>query len=298
MRQPGKRSGTPPASSLRAVPNWSKLLHERFNKNVPSFGTPHDEPNSQIAVEARASMGLISTTGPLLLVVLRSVMMILGQAVASGILYLRHDPSPWHNAGYWWKVYATAADISCLLAMRYFLRREGLRLRDLLGPVRLRFGRDIFLGLGYFLLAFPFFMGGSILAQRWLYSNPATMPGAYIAAPHTLPAWAVVYSLFLWYILWSPTEEATYQAYSLPRLRALTGRTSMAVVIVGFWWAAQHATFPFILDPRYLLFRILSFLPGVLVMMLIYWRTRRLLPVVIAHWPMDIAAAIITRPHF
>ena len=260
--------------------------------------SPHVEPNSQPAIEARASAGLISAAGPLLLIVLRSAMMVLGQAFTCGILYLSHDPSPWHNAAYWWKVYATAADIACLLAMRYFLHREGLHRRDLLGPVRLRFGRDIFLGLGYFLLAFPFFMGGGMLAQRWFYPDPTTMPGAYIASPHILPAWAVVYSLFLWYIVWSPTEEATYQAYTLPRVRALTGNTGLAFVVVGFWWAAQHTTFPFLLDVRYLLYRTLSFLPGVLVMMFIYWRTRRLLPLIIAHWPMDIAAAIITRPHF
>src|SRR6202035_1922534 len=160
------------------------------------------ELNAQPAIETRANAGLISLAGPILLIVLRSVMMILGQAATCGILYLRHDPSPWHNAAYYWKVYANVADLACLIAMRYFLHREGLRLRDLVGPIRLRFGRDIFLGLGYFLIALPFFMVGAILAQRWLYRNPAiTMPGAYIVSPHTLPAWAVVWSLFVWYLV-------------------------------------------------------------------------------------------------
>jgi len=80
----------------------------------------------------------------------------------------------------------------------------------------------------------------------------------------------------------------------LPRLQALTGRTWMAVGITGFWWAAQHCALPFFFDWRYLVFRFLAFLPGVLVAMLLYLRTRRLAPLIIAHWPMDIVAAIMT----
>ena len=104
----------------------------------------------------------------------------------------------------------------------------------------------------------------------------------------------MVYGLALWWMIWSPTEETTYQAYVVPRLQALTGRTWIAFLIVGFCWAAQHCALPFIPDWRFLLFRFLSFLPGVLMLMLIYLRTRRLAPLIVAHWPMDIGAAIMT----
>jgi membrane protease YdiL (CAAX protease family) len=95
-------------------------------------------------------------------------------------------------------------------------------------------------------------------------------------------------------MIWSPTEETTYQAYVLPRLQALTGRNWIAFSIVGVCWAAQHCALPFVPDWRYILFRFLAFLPGVLVMMLVYLRTRRLAPLIIAHWPMDIVASIMT----
>jgi membrane protease YdiL (CAAX protease family) len=106
-----------------------------------------------------------------------------------------------------------------------------------------------------------------------------------------------VYSLTLWWMIWSPTEEATYQAYVLPRLQALTGRTWIAFLIVGVCWTAQHCALPFVPDWRFLLFRFLAFLPGVLVLMLIYLRTRRLTPLIVAHWPMDIVAAIMTAAY-
>jgi hypothetical protein len=47
-------------------------------------------------------------------------------------------------------------------------------------------------------------------------------------------------------------------------------------------------------DWHYLLFRFLSFLPGCMLLTAAYLRTRRLAPLVFAHWPMDIAGAIIT----
>jgi hypothetical protein len=224
--------------------------------------------------------GRISWTGPLLLVGARSVLLITLQALIALILLAAHRPAPWRTAGDWWNIYGTLVDVGCLIGLRYFTRREGIRLRDLLGQVRLRRGRDVFLGLGFYLLAFPFFMYASYGMQLLLYRS--------------LPLWATVYSLTLWWMIWSPTEEATYQAYVLPRLQALTGRTWLALVIVGFCWAAQHCFLPFVPDWRFLLFRFLGFLPGVFMLMLLYLRTRRLAPLIIAHWPMDIVATVIT----
>jgi hypothetical protein len=64
----------------------------------------------------------------------------------------------------------------------------------------------------------------------------------------TLPRWAIVYSLSAWWMIWSPTEELTYQAYALPRIQALSGRTWVAMAVVGFWWALQHSLLPFLPD--------------------------------------------------
>jgi membrane protease YdiL (CAAX protease family) len=104
----------------------------------------------------------------------------------------------------------------------------------------------------------------------------------------------MVYGLSLWWMIWSPTEEITYQGYVVPRIEALTGCSWVAVVIVGFFWTVQHCALPFMPDWRYLVFRFLTFLPGVLLLILMYMRTRRVAPLIIAHWPMDISAALMT----
>lgn len=252
------------------------------------------QPNSLQAIQGRVAAGRISWSGFLIVLVARPALMILSQALTAFILFALRRPSPWHEAGHWWTIYGTLVDLGCLSAMAWFTRREGIRLRDLLGPVRLRFGRDIFLGLGYFALIFPLFLIGGTVAHNLLYGPSTADAGAYLVQPHAMPAWAIVYSLSLWWIIWSPTEEATYQAYLMPRLRALSGRTWLTFLIVGFVWAFQHALLPVIPDARFILFRTLAFTPGVLGMMFIYWRTRRLAPLIVAHWPMDIAGALMT----
>ena len=255
---------------------------------------PEPLANSPAAIQERVKTGRISWAGPLLLVSARSFLLMAAQVLVALILLARHCPAPWRTAGDWWGVYGTLVDIGCLIGLCYFTRREGIRLRDLIGPIRMRRAHDLLLGLGYYLLVFPFFLGANYVARILLYGSNVTMLNSYLVRSHPLPVWAMVYSLMLWWMIWSPTEETTYQAYALPRLQALTGRAWIALLIVGFWWTAQHCALPFIADGRFLLYRFLSFLPGLLIMMLLYLRTRRLAPLIFAHWPMDIAAAIIT----
>jgi len=122
----------------------------------------------------------------------------------------------------------------------------------------------------------------------------ARIPMELILQKHSLPLWATVYSLTVWWPIQSLTEEMTYQGYALPRLQALSGHTWVAVAITGFWFCAQHCMFPFVADGRYLAFHFLLFLPFLLVWMLLYLRIRRLAPFVIGHWPMDLGVAIMT----
>ena len=68
----------------------------------------------------------------------------------------------------------------------------------------------------------------------------------------------------------------------------------VANLLVALLWSAQHCALPLILDWRFVLYRFLAFLPGVAALMYLYARTRRLTPLVIAHWPMDISAGIVT----
>ena len=251
-------------------------------------------PNSKAEVEKQAAAGKIPWSGPLILIVARSAFMIVAQGLVAGIFLLRKHPAPWQAAAPWWTVYATLVDAGCLALMARFTRAEGIRLRDLIGRPRLRWGHDLFLGIGYLALIFPFFWLAAPWASRIVYgtAQPSMYPGLLTA--RALPLWGVIYSLSLFWLIWSPTEEMTYNGYALPRLYALSGRWWVAVLLVTFWWTLQHSFLPFIVDWRYVIWRFLAFLPGVAVMTLIYLLNRRLPPLILAHWTMDILAAFIT----
>jgi hypothetical protein len=253
---------------------------------------PSTPVNDPAAVHDRVADGRISWAGPLLLLSARSVLLIAAQALVALILMERGQAAPWRAAGDWWGVYANVADIGCLVLLRSFTRCEGIKFRDLLGTVRMRRGHDLWLGLGCYLLIFPVFFASTWFAKSLFFHADPRVAVGYLSRFHTLPLWATIYGVCLWWTIWSPAEEATYQAYALPRIEALTRHQWAAVLLVGFCWAAQHCALPLIPDWRYLAFRFVSFFPGVLCLMAVYLRTRRLTPVIFAHWPMDIAAAI------
>lgn len=109
-----------------------------------------------------------------------------------------------------------------------------------------------------------------------------------------LPLWALVYSFSIWLLIWSPTEEITYQGYVLPRLEILFRSRWKAVVLVSLWWAIQHPFLPFILDWKYFVWRFLVFLPSMFVLTVLYLTIRSLLPFFLAHWTMDTIALFMT----
>jgi len=238
--------------------------------------------------------GQLTWSGPLLLVVGRSLLIIAAQAVTACWLWLRFGSWSWNAAAKWWTVYGTLVDVGCLALMTVYTRKEGIRLRDLIGRVRLRWGRDLLLGALVLLLVFPFFVLAAPVVTRLLYGTTPIPAFAGLAAGRVLPLWGVIYSYSVWWLIWSPTEEMTYQGYALPRLEVLFRSRWKAIAVVGFWWALQHPFLPFILDWKYVAWRFLMFLPSMVVMTLLYLKVRRLPPFILAHWSMDILALLMT----
>jgi hypothetical protein len=255
-------------------------------------------PNSPPAIQQRIHSGRIGWRGPLALTPARAGLMLLVQAGWAAVFLVHGHPSPWRAQAPWWTVYATLVDLGCLLLLWRQTRREGIRLIDLFGIDRSRLGREALWGLLYLIVLFPIVVVGGTKLAGWLVYRTTQLSPAMLApgllSERLLPRWAVYYSLSVFWLVWSPTEEVIYQAYCAARLQALTGKTWATVTVVGFWWAFQHSLFPLVLDWRLILFRFLQFLPLVVVVQLIYLRTRCLPRMIIMHWPMDLFAALLT----
>ena len=86
-------------------------------------------------------------------------------------------------------MYATLVDIGCLALMLKFTRAEGIRLRDLIRPIRLRRGSDTALGIVCYLIFVPSFTFPGLLASKLVFgtTHPSMYPGLLTAG--NLPLW-------------------------------------------------------------------------------------------------------------
>ena len=250
--------------------------------------------NSNEEISNAIASGQITWFGPLLVLTGRSVFLILAQSVVAAVFLLMGNPTPWRAAAPWWSVYGNLADLGCLALMVYFTRKEGLRLRDLVGRIRWRWGFDLFLGLALLLVIAPCFNVVAKPVSLLAYGSPT--PNLYpgIMAGRSLPLWAIVYSFSIFLMIWTPTEEMTYQGYCLPRIFALSRNRWISILLVSFWFALQHSFLPLIPDWRYLLWRLLAFWPAMAAINLLYLWIRRLPPLIVAHWALDLLALWMT----
>ncbi len=246
-------------------------------------------PNSKAKLQEGLQAGRTTWKWPVIIVFARLILAILAQGLVAGLFLLQGHPTPWQAAAPWWIVYGTLIDIGCFVLLARLARREGIRLFDLIGFQRQRRGRDLLLGLGFIPLYIILAVVGGIVGGILIYgSNPAPA----VMAP--LPLWGTLYSLIVWPIIWAFAEEMTYQGYALPRLAVLSRKAWLAVIIVGFGWALQHSALPLMADWRWALFRFGSSLLIGMVLPIIYLRTRRLLPFIIAHWAANFVSVLIT----
>jgi membrane protease YdiL (CAAX protease family) len=218
----------------------------------------------------------------------RLTLAVVAQALVAGLFALRGNPTPWQAAAPWWVVYGTLIDVGCLIALALLARREGVRLVDLVSFERNRVGRDILIGLGFVVVYFALFMGGGVIL------GPVFYRGRQAPTPYgALPLWGALYGVLVWPLLWAIAEQTTYLGYSLPRLEALSGRAWLAVLIVAIGWAVQHIALPTMPGWRWAAYRFASALPIAVVLPIIYLRTRRVLPFILAHWVLDLAGVLM-----
>jgi membrane protease YdiL (CAAX protease family) len=185
-------------------------------------------------------------------------------------------------------------DAGCLAILVWLTRREGISLLDLVGLNKKKLLRDVLTGLGCMVVLAPVVMiGGGMLSGLLVYGSIQPALPAEVMTKH-LPLWAALYARMVWWVIWSVTEEMIYTGYALPRLQRLTGgRTALAVAIVGFFWAIQHSFLPFIPDVKVFLYLFVQMVPLVTAIQLLYLKFRRLPPLIVMHWGMDLFSTII-----
>ena len=249
---------------------------------------PSMDPNSRAALVERSEAGTLTWRGPALTLFARAALAVVAQGVVAAVFFLRESPTPWHDAEPWFPVYATLIDAGCLTLLWRLTRHEGIGPFDLVGFERSRLGRDVLLGLALIPASLVFIFGGTYGAG-WIVYGKVQQP--YFLGG--LPLWASLYGVLVFPFLWGLTEQMTYNGYLLPRFQLLSRSTSVAVAVVAFVWAMQHAFMPLTFDAKFMEYRLFASVPNSLFEVLLYLRLRRVVPFAIAHALMDGATVLI-----
>jgi membrane protease YdiL (CAAX protease family) len=218
----------------------------------------------------------------------RAVYSYLVQFLVIALLFIARNAHPYESSLGWWTVWGTAVDIACLITLTLLVRREGIRLFDLVGVVRSQLKRDLLLAIPFAIaLIVPALVIGTLL-QRVFY--PSATLGPQLQVMH-LPLWASIYSIVVWPVIWTFTEEVTYLGYLFPRLQVMTRSTTWAAVIVLAFWTIQHPALPLI-GGDYPIYRAATAFVTVFIQTMLFIWKRRLLPLIITHWIADLSPGI------
>jgi uncharacterized protein len=243
------------------------------------------------AIQSRLEEGRVPRFGPLLMLVARPAFALLAQGITLLLFAQLNVPNRSIAIRNWWSVYGTLVDFGCLGLLFWLTRREGIRLRDLIAFAKNKLKTDLLIALGIIAVVFPVCVfGGGMLAMQIAYgtTSPELPEATFI---RVLPLLGVLYSRILWWPLWSLTEELTYTGYALPRLKAITKSPWLSVALVSFFWSIQHSFLPWV-NPQHGLYLFITFIPLTVVLQLIYLRIRRLTPLIMGHWLMDLVSAV------
>lgn len=179
-------------------------------------------------------------------------------------------------------------DAGCLVLLWRLTRREGIGLFDLVDFRRERLFSDVLLGVVLIPPSLIFILGGTYAAGWIIYGT--LMQPVFLGG---LPLPAALYSVLVFPFIWGLTEQMTYNGYLVSRFQVLFRSTSLAVAIVAFVWALQHAFMPLTFDAQFMIFRLLASVPNSVFQTVLYLRLRRLIPFAIAHALMDGVTALI-----
>ncbi|WP_353987432.1 hypothetical protein [Ruicaihuangia caeni] len=225
------------------------------------------------------------------MLLLRTVLFALFQAIIAGALALGGADDPLAASAAWWPLAASAANLVNLGVLARLARLEGCALRSIYVPQRATWKRDVLTALGAVVIAAPVSMAPNLGLATLLFGDPQVALDMFV---QPLPLWAAIASVVLFPITIALTELPTYYWYVQPRLTALAGSAWVGVIAAAFFHAVQHAALPFILDPSFLLWRALMFLPfALLVALVIRWRPSVLPYLLVVHFAIDMPVALM-----
>jgi hypothetical protein len=221
----------------------------------------------------------------------RSVLFIITQALITLFLTLIGTNSAWKESARWWIFLPIFANLASIVLLILAFRAEGKRYLDILRFSRETVKSDLLWFFGSQLIGFPIAAAPMNLLGAAIFGDPM-IPINMMFRP--IPIWALVVGL-LFPLTIGFAELPTYFGYAMPRLFA-SQKSQPALgwaawLIASLFLGIQHSFLPFIADWGFILWRALMYLPFALFTGLMIKLRPSLMPYfAIGHALMDISA--------
>ncbi|MCA1029513.1 hypothetical protein LCL95_00545 [Bacillus timonensis] len=194
----------------------------------------------------------------------------------------------WQQSVAWWPFLAIVTNIICFFLLSTLVKKEGSTYLQLIHFEKSQLKSDV----KYF---FFFLVIGAIAGFIGMFTVSYLMYGS--TPPEVmfqpLPLWAAILALFFFPVSNALVEIPTYFAYCYNRLQTIWKIKWVALLASSFFLAFQHLTLPIVIgDTKFMIWHVIAFLPMALIVGFLYIKTRRMVPLLIVHFLMDLQLVV------
>ncbi len=245
--------------------------------------------NSAEEIQNKTSMGIIKWRWPIFILFSRTFLFFVFGFIILLLLSLFKVGQAYSEVTRWWTYQVIGTNVLCFFILRWLASKENMKFPDLFGLDRGLIKKDMLLVLALLIPSGAVGYFSVYIAGILLYGNT---PPAFMF--QSLPLWAAIFSVIFFPLTNALIETTTYFGYAFQRIAVLSRNKWLEMIFAASFLALQHIGIPLYLDPKYFLWRFLSFLPFALFAGYIYLRIRRLLPIMVLHYLADLPLAIVT----
>ena len=198
-----------------------------------------------------------------------------------GVLFAMITNQSLEQASRWWSIICTVCNIITIVLLMTICKIEGTTYKKLIGyhKGQTNLKHTLLIVVLMLLLGIGGMYGFGFMIYGYV---PVTMV-------QPIPVWLAIINTILLPLTIVFAELPLYFGYALNRIEEITGNKILSVMYPMFFYALQHSFIPLLYDWKHIMFRFLSFLPLMLVLGVIYYKSRKLQSLMIGHAILDLA---------
>jgi hypothetical protein len=221
----------------------------------------------------------------------RVILFVLLQSLLFIGFLIAEIPSPWMESARYWPFVVTVTNLIGMFLLDSLLKKEGSGFWHFFSFTKGSIIKDILITNGLLILSAPIAYLPNLLLGNYLFGDYAE---AINLIYQPLPLWAAWTALIVFPLTMPLGELSTYFGYVMPRLEIITKNKWLAITLPSLMLSFQHIAVPLLFDVRFMLWRLLMFLPFALIIGLItYWRHQLLPYLLLGHVIIDVMTALM-----